>query len=411
MNRSQSIEALSDDRLLSYAKNLAAEERAVTAKLLRHLLEIDKRLLFAKLGYSSLFHYVTEELGFCAASAQARIASMRLIAIVPEIEEKIVAGSVSLTNLAQAQRFFNHEQKENRQSYSVAEKKQVIQKLEGKSTRDAEKELMSLSSNPASFARPDQVRPVTPTLSEIRFIADQELLDQLDEIRGLLAHRNAHLSLAELMGRMAAITLEKLRAARFATLKRERAQTKAPMMLCDDFQKPASLKSSTTSRAKAEQNNSAPKEPIQKLPTLTQALQTVQRSIEPELKNSQSKKPVIQVAALSEQKNALLAPQKDPALKSLKILKPYQPRQRPSIPRTIQRSVFARDNYECCYKDPITGRKCGSKFALELDYRIPFAKGGRSSIENLITKCATHNAWAATEEFGQQKMQAHRSRH
>ncbi len=183
MSKTESIESLSDDRLLSHAKTLAAQERALTAKLLRHLLEIDKRLLFAKLGYSSLFSYVTEELGFCAASAQARIASMRLLAIVPEIEEKIVAGSVSLTNLAQAQRFFNHEQKSHCHSYSVAEKKQVIEKLEGKSTRDAERELMGLSSDPAAFARPDQIRAVTPTLSEVRFAADQELLDQLEEIR------------------------------------------------------------------------------------------------------------------------------------------------------------------------------------------------------------------------------------
>jgi len=383
MNASQTIESLSDDRLLSYAKTLAAEERAVTAKLLRHLLEIDKRLLFAKLGYSSLFHYVTEELGFCAASAQARIASMRLLAIVPEIEEKIVTGSMSLTNLAQAQRFFNHEQKEHRQSYSVAEKKQVIEKLEGKSTRDAERALISLSSNPASFARPDQVRPVTTTLSEVRFTADQELLDKLEEIRGLLAHQDAHLSLAELMGKMAAITLEKLRAARFATLKKERAQTKKPITLGRDSEQTTSLQVSLTSPAKTAQNN------------LVQQKLHEQQSKHVAKKFSVQENPAREVP----KPMAESVPQNE------------GPQKTRHYPRAIQRAVFARDNYECCYKDPLTGRKCGSKFALELDHQIPFAKGGPSTIENLITKCATHNAWAAIEEFGQQKMQAHRSRH
>ena len=172
---SQPLGALRDDDLLSQTKLVAAQERRLTAQLLAHLREIERRRLFAGLGYSSLFAYVTEELGYCAASAQARIASMRLLTRLPEIESKVVSGELTLTNLAQAQRFFQQEQKIQNKTLSISAKKEVIEKLEGLSTREAVKELMSLSSEPESFARPDQIRGLTPHLSEVRFTADQKL--------------------------------------------------------------------------------------------------------------------------------------------------------------------------------------------------------------------------------------------
>lgn len=53
---------------------------------------------------------------------------------------------------------------------------------------------------PRSVETPvDQVRPITEELSEVRFVAPQELLDKLEEIRGLLAHSHPGASLAELI--------------------------------------------------------------------------------------------------------------------------------------------------------------------------------------------------------------------
>ena len=126
-----SLGSLRDDDLLTQTKLVAAQERRLTAQLLAHLREIEKRRLFAGLGYSTLFAYVTEELGYCAASAQARIVSMRLLTQLPEIESKVVSGELTLTNLAQAQRLFQQEQKIQNKTMSLSAKKEVIEKLEG----------------------------------------------------------------------------------------------------------------------------------------------------------------------------------------------------------------------------------------------------------------------------------------
>ena len=50
-----SLGALRDDDLLSQTKLVAVQERRLTARLLAHLREIERRRLFAGLGYSSLF--------------------------------------------------------------------------------------------------------------------------------------------------------------------------------------------------------------------------------------------------------------------------------------------------------------------------------------------------------------------
>jgi phage terminase small subunit len=203
------LQKLDNETLLKQTRDLASEERKITLEILSHLREINRRRLFALRGYSSLFEYVTRELGYSDASASRRIAAMRLIAELPEVENKIKEGTLSLSNAAQAQKLFQTEQKAETPK-SPEEKKAIIQSIENKSTRDAEKTLISHSSQPANALKPDRVKPVTQDQSEVRFVADQKLLDQLEQIKGLLAHKNSNMTLAELIGEMAKLSLEKL---------------------------------------------------------------------------------------------------------------------------------------------------------------------------------------------------------
>jgi hypothetical protein len=174
----------------------------MTVRVLHHLREVERRRLFASLGYSSLFDYTTRELGYCAASACRRIDAMRLLKEMPELEEKIQDGKLSLSTVARAQGFFKKE------AVTPEQKVEVMTLLENKSTREVEKQLLSLSQTPEAHLQ-EKIKPVSPTLSEVRFYADDELLQDLENLKGLLAHAFPDLTIAELVRYLAKLGLKK----------------------------------------------------------------------------------------------------------------------------------------------------------------------------------------------------------
>jgi hypothetical protein len=199
---------LSDKVLLEKTRNLVKEEREITTRVLHHLREVEKRKLFSDLGYPSLFAYAMGDLHYSESCAHRRIAAMRLLKELPELEKKIESGSLSLSVIAQAQTFFRQEAKLEK-GLAPEQKREILSSLEGKSSREAERELIALSSEPEKL-RPEGVKPVSETLSELRCLLDPETLQQLERIRGLLGHTHSEMSMSELISAMAKITLEKL---------------------------------------------------------------------------------------------------------------------------------------------------------------------------------------------------------
>jgi 5-methylcytosine-specific restriction endonuclease McrA len=78
------------------------------------------------------------------------------------------------------------------------------------------------------------------------------------------------------------------------------------------------------------------------------------------------------------------------------------------IPEALRRAVWSRDNGQCTFVSPITGKRCCSTRKLELDHVLPHALGGETSIENLRLLCRTHNLLVARRFYGQKKMEKFR---
>ena len=70
---------------------------------------------------------------------------------------------------------------------------------------------------------------------------------------------------------------------------------------------------------------------------------------------------------------------------------PHRARRSRYIPAAVRREVWRRDGGCCSYVDPHSGRRCGSRFLLELDHIVPFALGGSAEPGNLRVYCAAHN--------------------
>ena len=85
---------------------------------------------------------------------------------------------------------------------------------------------------------------------------------------------------------------------------------------------------------------------------------------------------------------------------------PESPRSR-YIPVKVRRAVVERDRRLCTYVDAQSERRCTSRWKLEIDHSLPFAKGGADEASNLRVLCKLHNQLAAVREFGREKMGRH----
>lgn len=90
---------LTDASLMTAAAGLAGDERDVTARLVAHLVEIDRRRLYLPAGHSSMYWYCREGLGYSEDAAFNRAAAARVARRYPAAIDMLSDGRLSLTAL------------------------------------------------------------------------------------------------------------------------------------------------------------------------------------------------------------------------------------------------------------------------------------------------------------------------
>ncbi|MES2768077.1 MAG: HNH endonuclease signature motif containing protein [Bdellovibrionota bacterium] len=333
---------LSDIDLEISLKQSVADETHHKIIVLHKLAELERRRLYSK-NYPSLFEYCVKVLKYSSASAQRRIDFMRAMKLIPELEEKIISGDLNLSSISQAQSFFRQEAKVGK-SYSILEKKEVLEKLENKSSRECIQELIAIS--PQSVPQ-EKRRELTPEKTELKVVLNKDLISKLDKIKALMSHKNPSMTDQELIEAMAEIVIQKI----------------------DPMEKAKRVKI-------RRQKNNTPQLPTEEV-------------------NHQQRKSILETSP-TENKPGLS--------RDGSGLKNGQPRKGVShnaryIPSTLRQAVYTRDKGQCTHSN------CNSRKFLEYDHIIPLAIGGKTTIQNLRLLCRTHNQRAAIEKLGFQKMQ------
>lgn len=90
---------LSNDELMAVVARLAGNERVVTARLIAHLAEIDRRELYVPAGFTSLYIYCHESLGFSEDAAYNRKTAAQVARRFPVVLDMLADGRLSLTAL------------------------------------------------------------------------------------------------------------------------------------------------------------------------------------------------------------------------------------------------------------------------------------------------------------------------
>jgi hypothetical protein len=300
------LKSVSNSELRSNTKNLVKKETLIGIEVLWHLREIDSRKSFAEWGHSNLYVYCMDELKYSRGSAHRRIASMKLLREVPEIEQKIESGDLNVSTISQAHTFFHQEERQLGKTYTAEEKKEVLSELEGKSSDQTERLLKSKS---PELKKREKKRVLNANETEIRFTADQRLMEKLEKLKNLMGHQSCAQTYAGLFEELADLALKKL----------------------DPMEKPKAV-----------------------LPVDTKSSTGGTRY----------------------------------------------------IPEKVKRAVWQRDQGQCTYVDAQGGR-CKGKHALQYEHIIPFARGGKTSFENLKLLCPAHNQFSAIQAYGLEKMQEH----
>jgi HNH endonuclease len=338
---------LGNDELLAALAGLVRREHEVMSDLLAHLAELDERRLYLELGFSSLFAYCTEALGFCKSAAGRRIAVARVCRRYPEAFARVARGELQLLVLSLLAPHLNSENAAelfdacSRKSCEQVEQflaarfpkpdvRDLIRRLparaevapDGGSAGDATQlACTSTQSNSPRVAAPPvpptqspipaqrKLEPLSPDRFGVHFTADAEFRELLEEVRALASHREAVGNLLRLMKRGLEAYRRELQKQRFGVGRKPRRLQRGAV---------GESKSHTRTR---------------------------------------------------------------------------------HVPTAVSREVYLRDEGRCtfCSKH---GRRCGARRFLQLDHVTPWAVEGQSSVENLRLRCRAHNLHAARLYFG-----------
>ena len=200
---------LTDHTLFFDTKTLVSHERSVVLKLLYHLKEIDRRKLYSDHKCSSLFDFCVRELGYSEASAQRRIVAARMLAEIPEIDQKIKTGKLTLTNISQVNQFYKN--------HSTNEKKEILKEVEGLSKRECEKKLFDLSGTEKTPK--EKAQRLSKDKVQVAIILSDKTMEELERLKALLGKE---LTMDELVMFMATEAIKNVEKAKFKTTEKPR---------------------------------------------------------------------------------------------------------------------------------------------------------------------------------------------
>jgi 5-methylcytosine-specific restriction endonuclease McrA len=177
----KSLSELPKSELLNRAQELIVAERGITMELIEHLREIERRMLYLDLGYSSLFDFTVKHLGLSEGSAQRRISAMRLTHDIPEAKAKMASGELSLSNAAKVQSVLRVT------NLNRVEKRELLNKISGLTQKECESRLLELVPDAAPKIL-ERDRQISASYFELKLVVSKELHEKIRTLQALLSH-------------------------------------------------------------------------------------------------------------------------------------------------------------------------------------------------------------------------------
>ena len=422
------VSALSDDRLLERTKELSGIEHHLEVVVIDHLREIQKRRLYLRRGFSSLFDYAVRELGYSDAAAWRRIKAMRLCAEVEGVRERLQNGEMTLNAAAQLQHAFDRQERKKERAVRSAPdgagcgaaaqsqegaapprpaerkpepvldleaRRELVEQASGKSSREVMQLLAEV--DPELAARADRVRPLGGGRWELKAVIDDECRRGLERLKGLLSHVDPHLTMGQLMGRLVREGLDRHDPARPPRGRRAAPAKGAEQTSAPKTQAASARGAAPAAKQEAGADRAAPSAAKVSAQAAAQPGDEAgdrpdTSAVKPAVKPGGDTTSAPKTRRLDRLAAACAQPAAPPRTRTRTSAAKTGVRGR-AIPAAVKREVWRRDRGRCRYVDGTSGRRCGSQHLLQIDHVVPYACGGAAEPNNLRLLCAAHHRY------------------
>lgn len=379
---------VSDASLVDELKKALSSERQALAQFLIHLSEYDCRRLYEVDGYSSLFKFLVDGLCLSEPAAAKRLAAMRVLRRWPEVSVRLAEGAIHLTGLYALSKHLTENNYEQVLDACRGKSKSRIDEYLAKefgvkalikATRDVVRTIAQPSQNSSLSAAPTTVSlPAELASVSAHILCSPPPKEQLREVVQPLGTETGPPNPSKpSTNEIAASSCRFEKTVRLSADLSSEAYT--------DLKRARDLMGAKDFGAvigKALKAYLLKKDPLRK--KVKSATIESPRS----KKQAEANSEVVRSQAEGEAGK--------PRYHSGKGIPAKRSRYIPQAERT---KVCQRDEAICTYVSP-DGRRCSETSALQLDHRLPFAKGGENRAENLQLMCGIHNRLRARQEFG-----------
>lgn len=362
------IKNLSNSELLVRTERLVKSERKLMHLVLCHIAEVESRKLYADLGYDSMYSYLTQKLGYCESSAYSRLQGAKLLRNIPEVAEKLESGILKFSQLTQVQKCLKHHKQTHGEAMTKSETLSVIEKIEAKNSYQTQTTLAAEFQLPIQIQ--EKVKPQRDDSVRLEVTLSQEQFAELKHAKDLLSHLCPDGSWGAVIAHLAKAHNKKKLFGSETKHKLESEETiqnsKSKKISVQDFDGTLKLDTSVMTDTLAALNSS-------------KTSYTLKNSDSSELLNKAKSR-------------------------HLKISSKAKLRvKRSNIKITTRRALLKKAQGCCEYRDAVTGKKCDSRYQLQVDHILPLALGGGNEVSNFRILCRTHNLWMA-RKFGLDKI-------
>jgi hypothetical protein len=201
------FKSLKDTELMNQFKTLVDRENRLTAEIVDYIKEISTRRLYLK-NHSSLFDFLTKEMGYSNASAQRRIDAAKMMKDLPQTKVALASGELNLSQAAMVEQMFRFKKKQDPGcELTVEDKARCLDVIKNKTTENSQQALCAELDIKPIVREKKRVQQDESVRLEITLNKDQMAIVQ--RAREVLSHSLPEATNAELFTYLAEFLIQK----------------------------------------------------------------------------------------------------------------------------------------------------------------------------------------------------------